>query len=975
MSKDNFIKSRLRLVTFSIFPIFIICSLYLLPSINIGKEFNIKKSSNLLKDKNKIEYSIEYSKEGFNEVLNPYITDRIDNDLSLTSLSKLLPSSYKLNGKDYDGTPLKDDYKETSSLQWNIKSFDSEEEKRLRYNQTYPNFDFAYNISFRTDLLYFPSSKIYKKLTISNFSIGNTAPILELVEGEIRLFLGSTDGRLLCVDPRSWRIYWEHNFPLGEGVNTPFVSFREEIGKDDSWSNIAVLTEAGKLYLFDCFDGSVRWSKKLIEGAPKGRALIKILEYSNKNIISITLDDQLFLINPKNGEEILKPKLPFNTSSLIIFPLKNKPIIICASSEGIIQCFSIDGSILWGKTLNGRINYEGTLAMFDGTLYLLYATSSKALYVINGLTGNTIDIFTIPGHPRSSVSFDPGTLSYFLVTSNDLNDSKESILYGGSLLKDIPLIETKVIIDGKYFIGPVGLRIKDETILYFVNENGKLYAIQKGAKKPVSNYPISLVSANEVSKVDSLEGYISITEGALFITSNNFGFVTIGTPFSNSKKSYLSSFSYLSSDDLSYKSDNYSGARYRNDLDSLPNTKINLKKSLNISPYDNSGHILTPITYFDKLTGELRIASTTANGKLILMNEDGEEIKSLDPKLGPIYTEPIIMFDKNMDLEAYIIGLNGVVSIQKSAKIKEKWRREDIGSFGSSTYIYKFSSFESLIFVDKLNYLTSLNTLNGETMFREKVDCRDFAVGEIDGEKYLFCGSKMIEIKSGRVIKNTFTKNSSSTTAGINGKLLLFQSDDLDMLCIDPKNDEVIWRVRKLWCKKYCFDGQSSAILRKGSWALSFWCDYTRIVCIDVNTGLIRWRFTANDDYFVSKPTVVETLDGFYVFVGSINGKVYAFDCLTGKSLPNYPIQLPGKPVDLEVLKGASSPVLINGLMLINRVEYGIIGIGNAKESNRLSIPVNFTVEIKENRRGKVIFNQAILYWNQKYKKSNIVKN
>jgi hypothetical protein len=56
-------------------------------------------------------------------------------------------------------------------------------------------------------------------------------------------------------------------------------------------------------------------------------------------------------------------------------------------------------------------------------------------------------------------------------------------------------------------------------------------------------------------------------------------------------------------------------------------------------------------------------------------------------------------------------------------------------------------------------------------------------------------------------------------------------------------------------------------------------------------------------------------------------------------------------------------------------VEYGLIGLGFIKETNRLNISLIFKVKEVEEEKGKVIFNQAIIYWNDKYKRSNIVKN
>lgn len=941
-----------------------------------SKDFNIKKYSSVLKDEGSIEYKIGYSKETFIDAKNPFIEDYIDNDLTITNISNPLPSSYKLGKVTYPGTPSKSDYKDIKSLKWDLPDWNINEEKRLRFNQTFPAFNYSYNSSFRTDLLYFPPSKIFKKFPLTALPLGNVSPILEIVDNDLRLFIGTIDGRLLCLNPKSGYLYWEYKFPLGEGINAPFASFREK-SNSKNVANIVVLTEVGRLYSFDCLDGSIIWSKKLSDKPIQAESIIKVLELQDKTLISIICDDVLYVLDSKKGEEVLNLKLQNKASSTIFFPFKNSFFIILSSKEGNISCISNEGKTLWGRSLNGTIDFDGTLAIFDGIPYLLFATSSKALYVLNGLTGEVLNTFTLPGKPRSSISFDPELLSYFLLTSSNTEQSEKSILYGGSLLlsnKPDPAYETKIEVDGKYFIGPSGIRIKDETILYFINEYGSLYATQKGAKKPVKGFPVQIVSQNEISSSQPFKGYIASTECTLFITSNSFGFVIIGAPFSISKKSYLSSSNYIASEDLSFDSVNLSGGRFRNDLDSLPESKITFKKPANLAPHDNAGHIITPTNFFDIERGEVLIAQTSANGIFSVLNLKGEEIYSIDPKIGPIYTEPLITFNEKGNKTIYLAGLNGVIAFDYTTN-KEKWRREDLGSFGSTFSIIKTESGDNLIFVDKYYYLASINAKTGETLFREKVDCKDFAISEIDGEKVIFCGSKIMKAIDGSVLSLSLNKGSSSTAVGINGKCLLMQSDDLDMLCIDPKSGDVVWRVRKLWCKKYCFDYQSPAVLRKGSWGLSIWSDYTRIVCVEISSGLIRWSFNSPLDYFVSKPTVVETPEGFFVFVGSINGKVYAFNCLTGELLPSYPIELPGKPLKEEVLKGASSPVVINGLLLVNRVEYGLIGIGNVRETNRLNIPLKFKARKTEEGKGEMIFNQAILYWNDKYKRSNIVKN
>jgi len=74
-------------------------------------------------------------------------------------------------------------------------------------------------------------------------------------------------------------------------------------------------------------------------------------------------------------------------------------------------------------------------------------------------------------------------------------------------------------------------------------------------------------------------------------------------------------------------------------------------------------------------------------------------------------------------------------------------------------------------------------------------------------------------------------------------------------------------------------------------------------------------------------------------------------------------------------IKGASSPVILSGMMLISRIDYGVISYGRIVETNKEIRPFVFNVIRKLNMMSKKIFNRAIIYWDNSSKKSDIVKN
>jgi hypothetical protein len=110
------------------------------------------------------------------------------------------------------------------------------------------------------------------------------------------------------------------------------------------------------------------------------------------------------------------------------------------------------------------------------------------------------------------------------------------------------------------------------------------------------------------------------------------------------------------------------------------------------------------------------------------------------------------------------------------------------------------------------------------------------------------------------------------------------------------------------------------------------------------------------------------------VYVGSIRGKLYAMDGISGDGVPPYPLLLPGEEEPGQQLKGLSSPVLVNGMLLIMRVEFGLIALGKLKPPNQAYYPVLMTWQKKESLTKKYIFNRAQFFWDGYYRFSERVK-
>lgn len=134
------------------------------------------------------------------------------------------------------------------------------------------------------------------------------------------------------------------------------------------------------------------------------------------------------------------------------------------------------------------------------------------------------------------------------------------------------------------------------------------------------------------------------------------------------------------------------------------------------------------------------------------------------------------------------------------------------------------------------------------------------------------------------------------SSPALGGSDLVFGSRDGGLYCINAKTLERKWR----FTYGASWVGSSPAI--DGYRAYVGWSDALVISAVDINTGEEVWKYNGGS-YFYSTPAV----DAAHVYIGSFNGKVYAFDKQTGEVRWEY--QTGGSVL--------SSPVLDDGLLYI----------------------------------------------------------
>ena len=935
--------------------LFLTSFLLVLPGFGERKEsstFYLQKSIILNKD-NTATFPIKTTLSGFDSFEDsPELVDSIDPGAILETVYPE-PDYFWEKGIQGTGYPAKSDYGKVKKLSWIYGR-----EKKWQQESTASRVGYQYNTHYREDLTTFPEATLTDHW---NLPLEKATPLLQVVEGKQWLFVSLAEGSLMALDPRTLQKHWEYKLPLGESITEGFVTFLVE---DKAY--ILCVTNKSKLLLINAVDGAILW-KTEIEGRPV--APMQLLTWESHIFVSLMTDRLFLLLEPYHQKIVLSKKISLTTPlSPLMVQVPGDFSLITAYPSGVVEAWDRTGKTLWSTQLKGEIQYDPSAVVSKGTLSILVSTTEKNLYWMDGLTGLVKGMEKLPGVPRSQIALAGEGITYSLIVSQD-TPATDSFFYSGSF-ENSQLPRIKIPVPGSSFLGIAAIRTKYNECYYLIGSNYSWTVINKAVRFLPRIYPKLLLTGTKPMPGFLTGRDIVLCEGAILVNLQQHGLLILGNPYQASDVSSLQSGASNLSDDFSGDSVQFSGGRSRTDLDTLPEPKIKFQKKWDISPHDNYREIISPqFLYLEKQKKEY-IIIPGKNGKVSFLNRQGDLFKQFDFTRDAIFTQPVIVQNPDGSLYIYVLSEKSLLKayIEPTLqKTKIVWQMDDMGSWGSSFNLVTLPEKKILLLVDTFSYLTSVDEDTAEINFRVKVDAYTFALSKHKSIPYVYCGSKMVRLTTGKEEFKEGSSGSESTVVGALGTTFLLQSDDLDMTCQDVQTREIKWRVRKLWCKRYCFGFHAPAIYRREDQVLSYWSDYKRVICVDVLSGMIRWIYVSPDDFFHSKPSVAVVEDRPYVYVGSILGILYAIDGLSGVRMIPYPLQLPGKEELTDSLKGLSSPVIGNGCMLISRTEFGFFYLGDMKPPNLRFNPVFITLRKKEKEKKSFIFNRAILYWDSYY--------
>jgi outer membrane protein assembly factor BamB len=922
----------------------------ILPVLSSGSEVALQKASKQIKEQYLISYSLELKKQSMMAFKgNPILRDRFSNKTQLDALFQT-PTAYHKGSERWNGYPLPGEYSQVTQLEWEIH-----ENQRFRHPQDHFSSPSDTGANFRDDLLHFPETTISWE---KDYSYGALPPLVDIVKGRQWVFSASMDGRLSAFHSSTGKVVWDFQFPLGEFVQHAMASF---VYQDRLL--ISAGTNSGNLYFFLGETGSVFY--KLNLGSPlnaplhyfSSEEMTGLIAVSKKELICIDI-----ISRTEKWRNILSEEVNLSPFSLQV---GRQMLIFVGSAQGNIQAISLKGSTLWKKSLD-----TSRLASLMGFVkharpYIAGASMSKSVFLLNAVNGEFLARKKIPAPPRSRLSVDAHSFAFGIVVA-DPEDASRSFMLSDHFFSEQKMVG-QVSLAGNRFLGPIGVLIDGETFYYLLDQQWRLWMIQKGSRRAVKGFPFPL-SLHPSADYPYQTGGMVLTEYALFAACPGKGLIAVGVP-----ESIMADKSFQE-----LNSNRRAQTNYRNDLDILPSADSMRFHSVSLSTPDKHRLLPKPGVLFFPKSRELMIVTSTTEGDIIFRNEEGLQRYHLRLNAGRMYVAPIIEFIREGEARIFLLSEKALqawswnISTQRVVRL---WERRDLFSKGSTFIQTEHDSGSTLFFVDERKHLTAVACDSGDTLFREIVDSHQFVYYPIYAQVYLFCGSKKIDARSGKVLSRSYIAGSHSSIVSLAGKTYLFQADGLDMIAWDAHINEQIWRVRRLLCRQFCFQRPAPAILHKAYGAWAYWTDYNRLVCIDVVSGFISWRTTFRDDYILSSPTIAENHQQAVVFLGSIRGSIYAFNAKSGQSVKDYPVLLPGKENPEETIKGCSTPLLINGSLLVYRLESGLFQLGHVVPNNRDFKPIHFQVKDEFYKFSRPIFNRAEVFWNQKTYFSNIVQD
>jgi outer membrane protein assembly factor BamB len=935
-----------------------ICSTYSFsfPTHFVSTEFSLRKES-IHEKKNQVHFYLETNKNEIAPISSKVtLRDKIPPRSTLEEIYTL-PSKYWIGSSYYDGFPSAEEYGNVDGLEWSFSTSKSHLWDQIGMSIEY-NVGNCIREDIATHLQTTPSYMYPCNVTQQN-------PILqEVKQKKIVVFSTLTEG-IICLDACSGQKLWDFNIAPGERIIEGMSSFRY---KGEVY--IVAATTNKKIFFIAAENGS------LIQTLYTDSAIVSPMHTflwedsayvafctSEKTVIQEVFSKTILWQDQTYFAKALSPiSVMANHTFVVLFPFHNGTLVGVHLATGE----------KWHKQMDGQIPYNVTCVAWNGTPYVGIATSKKKLFFLHPSDGKTLLSEDIPGEPKTNVMFLPQYWQYFIVTKHATDENKIVFVAGQAGEKKA---QKEINIPGKEIYGFCGYRQGGVNKFLFANERREYFSLSSTDATIADSYPRSLSSIQSPIQEKSIGTCFALSEQMMWAVVPGEGLFRFGNPSPHIPNSTLSMQTYLSTAVTNTAPSFATGESCYREADSIPldNTATFLPQDVHL--FDETRPIPIPGCFWDGHMNEWFLMQTDPRGNIVFLDAEKKVRYTIPLSLGYCYTQPILEINHKGNWNIFAISEREAVYLEYSPQNQQctvLWDATDMKSTGSSLFSCTYDGESFFIFVSDTGYLIALNKHDGSMRYKKKADAWTFCTNFVEDMPVVFCGKDILDARNGQLLSSFGYSHSDSTTISIDGRLLWLQSFEDDMICTNPENGDIVWKVRKLWCKKYCYRSTSPAILQKGNIHFSYWSDYTRGVCVDVRTGMIRWRLSLVEDYIVEKPIVVDTKNASYVLYSTVKGRIYILDALRGTIV--HVIELSKEPSQQSTYTGISTAGFVNGMLLVSRVGYGVYLIGTAKASNKNYPLKHFIVSIPALEKKRFLRNRAELYWKDRMCFSNIVR-
>ena len=882
---------------------------------------------------------------------------RVPPSAELTALEST-PSGYTAHHQQYAGYPSPSAYSAVTSLQWDPSVPAYHHVRTSAYQEGY---------EYHTRLL--PSQWCTLDSTITNRYEESLIPlpsVMEWIKGEPVTIFVTQYGEVVAWQPEQGYKKWSRQLPVNENITGTLATYTIR-----SRTYLLLTTDRQYLYQLDLETGREE-RRVVLEERVQGP--LQVLENNQSVLLVWKGESSVYGWDLVKWQPLFKKReVAFSDLSPFIVQIMNQACVILPFNSGKIEALSLQGDTIWETELASQIPFDIALLVRDGSPYIAASTLSPAIVILRADTGFKIHQKTIPGSPLSPLVFGSNHLSVSLVVR-----TKEGVSgFFSTSLENRDTRDTWCPIPLERCLAIVGFQTEKESNYLIINEKLGWIVTEKGMKRlPV--FPPKTLS-DRVPDTTFLHRNPGVwVHGALLINLGKAGFCMVGHPYPPLSVQPSEYKHTGTSREANHTDWPYSNQSSRTDLDRLPEFRKIKSLRLTIPHTDDRLPLLNSVHWVDTLTGNSFTLVPVVPDTMVILDAQMQIWYSFSIGYGSILTEPILEQQLEGGLRIWVTTNKALLEVHLSSTLRQHTvvvLAEDVSATGGSFLKCTRPNGFDLVWVDDRNQLIVFSLPEKTIRYKEPVDAKNLALQCWDGEQYLFCGSKVFRFADGQVVSRQGISGSASAVIPFQGRLYWIQSTEDDIVCRDGISNEMLWFVRKLWCKSYCFFRSNPSVMvdfQSGSVVIA---DYTRVVSIDLFRGVVQWSFQTRDDVFLSQPAMIKTPDAYMVYAGSVKGRLYGLDAKSGELKKGFPIQLPGTEEPREVMKGASAPILANGALWIQRKEYGLIQFGSSFPSFMNFAPIRF--QVRKRKEAKKIFScwiRSILYWDGSFTFSNRIK-